>query len=168
MVARLTIGKKGYPNVQENMQRIVGQAEDARAAFEGLAERDARAFDAVMAAFRLPKETDEQKSARAEGIQDALAGAAEVPLEVARRAVTVMALAVEVTETGNATAASDGVTAAHLLGAAVEGALANVEINISGMKASERAEAIRGEVGPLRRTASSGLADADRAFRARL
>ena len=168
MVARLTIGKKAYLDVQESMQRIVGQAEEARAAFEGLAERDARAFDAVMAAFRLPKETDEQKSARAEAIEDSLAGAAQVPLEVARRAVGMMALALEVTETGNASAASDGVTAAHLLAAAAEGALANVEINLSGMTASGRADAIRQEVGPLRQTASSALEDADRAFRARL
>jgi glutamate formiminotransferase/formiminotetrahydrofolate cyclodeaminase len=168
MVARLTIGKKAYQAVQESMEGIVGQAEEARAAFERLAERDARAFDAVIAAFRLPKETEEQKSARAEAIDDALSGAAEVPLEVARRAVAMMAAAVVVTEAGNASAASDGVTAAHLLAAAVEGALANVEINLSGMKASERAAAIRREVEPLRRAASSALRDADRAFRARL
>ena len=153
MVARLTIGKKAYLDVQESMQRMVGQAEEARVTFEGLAKRDAKAFDAVIAAFRLRKETDEQKAARAEAIQDALAGAAQVPIEVARRAVAVMALAVEVTKAGNASAASDGVTAAHLLAAAVEGALANVEINLSGMKASERAEAIREEVGPLRQAA---------------
>jgi glutamate formiminotransferase/formiminotetrahydrofolate cyclodeaminase len=168
MVARLTIGKKAYVDVQESMQRIVGQAEEARAAFESLAERDARAFDAVMAAFRLPKETDEQKSARSEAIEDSLAAAAQVPLDVARRAVAVLALAVEVTEAGNASAASDGVTAAHLLAAAVEGALANVEINLSGMKDPGRTDAMGAEVVPLRQAVSDALADADRAFRARL
>jgi glutamate formiminotransferase / formiminotetrahydrofolate cyclodeaminase len=168
MVGRLTIGKKSYLAVEDRMKEIVARADRARGAFMDLAARDAVAFDAVMAAYKLPKETDEQKAARTQAIQAAMMGAAKVPLEVARHAVEALTLAREVTETGNANAASDGVTAAHLLVAAVEGALANVEINLSGMAASEMADEMSREVGSLWATAADSLDACVRAFKERI
>jgi glutamate formiminotransferase / formiminotetrahydrofolate cyclodeaminase len=137
MVGRLTIGKKKYEAVEDRMREIVEEADRARDELLAMADRDAEAFDHVMAAYRLPKENDEEKAARSEAIRAALLGAADLPLGVATRAVSLLAMAREATETGNATAASDGATAAHLLFASAQGALRNVEINIAGMEGSD-------------------------------
>src|SRR5207302_8851620 len=120
MVARLTVGKKDYEAVNHRMGEIVQQADAARTNFLALADRDAAAFDAVMAAFKLPKGNDKEKAARSAAIQRATEGAANAPLEVASRAADLLPLASEATETGNEQAASDGATAAQLLRAAVE------------------------------------------------
>jgi len=124
MVGRLTDGKHGYEAVWERMREIVAAADEARAAFLSLADRDTVAFDAVMDAFRMPKDTDQERAVRSESIQRAYVDAAGVPAEVARRAVDLMGAAVEAVESGNANAASDGVAAAHLLFAAAQAALA--------------------------------------------
>ena len=83
MVARVTIGKKGFEQVQDRMEQIVAEADAARAEFLGLADLDAEAFDSVMQAYRLPKEADEDKRARSEAIQRAMTAAAEVPAAAA-------------------------------------------------------------------------------------
>src|SRR5215510_8743352 len=121
MVCNLTIGRKGYEETEERMHAILAEAESARSAFLELAERDATAFDGVMAAFKMPKETDAEKAVRSKAIQLGYEAAAEVPLEIARKAAELMELARETTETGNANAASDGACAAGALGFGVVG-----------------------------------------------
>jgi len=145
MVASLTAGKKGYEDVSSRMAEIAGLADGLREEFLVLADRDAEAFNAVMAAYRLPKSSDAEKAERSAAIQRAFAGAAETPLEVARRAASALDLAREVTEAGNDQAASDGATAAHLLLAAARGALANVAINVASIKDPETVASLRGE-----------------------
>ena len=93
MVGRLTDGKQGYEASWERMREIVAAADEARAAFLSLADRDTAAFDAVMDAFRMPKDDDEDRVTRSEAIQRAYVDAAGVPAEVARRAVDLMAWA---------------------------------------------------------------------------
>jgi methenyltetrahydrofolate cyclohydrolase len=95
-----------------------------------LADADAEAFNGVMAAYRLPKSTDEEKARRKQSVQDALKAATTTPLEVLRAAGAVMALARGVAAHGNRSAASDVRVALELLEAAAAGAAANVEINI--------------------------------------
>src|SRR5439155_23949996 len=90
MVGRLTIGRKGYESAGERMADIVKQVDEWRESLLGLADRDADAFDRVMEAFKLPKDTDTLKAQRAAAIQHAFLGAAEVPLEVAERSVEAM------------------------------------------------------------------------------
>jgi glutamate formiminotransferase/formiminotetrahydrofolate cyclodeaminase len=167
MVARLTRGKTGYEEHDARMQAIALEADRAREEFLDLGDRDAEAFDAVMAAYRRPKDTDEEKAARGEAIQRGLAGAADVPLRVARLATSGLDLAREVTEVGNANAASDGAAGAQLLAAAANAALANVEINAASIKDAALAERLRAEAGQLRGRVAEALEAVQAAFRAR-
>ena len=84
MVANLTIGKKKYAEVQEDMQAIAQEAERLMGDFTADIDRDSDAYDRVFACFKMPKETDEEKAARSAAIQEATKYAAQVPLEVAR------------------------------------------------------------------------------------
>ncbi len=168
MVARLTIGRKGYEDVSERMEEIVSHADESRTALLGLADRDAAAFQSVMAAIRMPKDSDEQKAERSAALQRATAEAAAAPLEVARRSTPLMDLAVEVVEKGNPNAASDGATAAAVLHASVLGALANVEINLGSLKDQELVARMRSEVAVIRTQAEGQLAAARQAFARRV
>jgi glutamate formiminotransferase/formiminotetrahydrofolate cyclodeaminase len=168
MVARLTVGKKGFEEVGDRMGQIAAEADAARTEFESLADQDAGAFDAVMQAYRLPKATDEENQARSDAIQRAMTEAAEVPAGVARRAVAILELAREVTDTGNPNTVSDGAAAAHILRGAVEGALANVEINLASLKGAELVSRLRTDVDVLRRQSEEALTAAGAAFHRRL
>jgi len=167
MVARLTRGKKGYEEHDARMQAIALEGDRGREGLLDLADRDAEAFDAVMAAYRMPKETDQEKAARGEAIQRALSGAAEVPLQVARQAADLLDLAREVTEVGNVSAASDGAAAAQVLAAAVNAALANVEINAGSIKDPKETEPLRRDASTLRERARALVEATEAAFRAR-
>jgi glutamate formiminotransferase / formiminotetrahydrofolate cyclodeaminase len=167
MVTRLTIGKKGFQEVGDRMGQIAVEADAARIEFESLADHDARAFDAVMQAYRLPKVTDEEKQARSEAIQRAMTEATDVPAGVARRAVAILELAREVTETGNPNTASDGAVAAHILRGAVEGALANVEINLASLNDADMVIQLRTDVELLRRQSEEALRGTAAAFHQR-
>lgn len=168
MVANLTLGRAGYEEVAERMGAILAEAGAARGAFLELAERDAAAFEGVMAAFRMPKGTDAEKAARAEAIQRAYEAAAAAPLAIAERAVGLMELAHEVTAKGNAHAASDGASAAVMLHAAAACAFANVEINAAALKDRGKAEDLRSRVSAFRAEAEALLEATRRAFAERL
>jgi glutamate formiminotransferase / formiminotetrahydrofolate cyclodeaminase len=168
MVARLTIGRKGFDAVEARMSAIAAEADAARPELLVLADRDAQAFDGVMAAYRMPKETDHEKSVRSKAIQAAMTAAAEAPAAVARLAMAVLGLAREVTDTGNANAASDGATAGHLAHAAVEGALANVEINLASLKDAEVVAGLQAEVDDLRARSAEAAVETAAAFRRRI
>jgi methenyltetrahydrofolate cyclohydrolase len=168
MVCRLTVGREAYEEVEERMRAHLEEADAAGSAFLGLADRDAAAFNEVMAAFRLPKDDDRRRAERSAAIQRAYEAAARVPLDVARRAVELMRTAAEATELGNANAASDGLSAAHALHAAAHGALANVAINAAGLKDEEVAAELRIESEELKATAGRHLAAAESAFAARI
>ena len=168
MVARLTVGKKGFEDVAARMGEIERAADGARAKFLELADRDAASFDAVMAAFKLPRDDEEQKAVRTEAIQRAMVGAAEVPMDTARAAVAVMELAREVTETGNPQASSDGAAAAELLASACRAALRNVEINLASIKDEATVEGLMAETDVIEHRAEELRAAATAAFRTRL
>jgi len=168
MVARLTIGRKGYEAIEGRMHEIVASADVERATLLALADRDAAAFDAVMAAYRLPRDADDLKAARSAAVQAALTVAAEVPLEVARRAAAMLPVARELIETGNANAVSDGLSAAHVLHAAVAAALANVTINVASLTDAQRVDAMRRDADLARAQAATLLGEADSAFAVRL
>jgi formiminotetrahydrofolate cyclodeaminase len=168
MVCRLTIGRDAYEDVEERMREHLDEADAARSAFLELADRDAAAFEDVMTAFRMPKDDDRQKAERSAAIQRAYESAARVPLEVARRAVGLMPAAAEATELGNANAASDGLSAAHALHAAAHSALANVAINVAGLKDEAAAGELRAEAAALTERADALLIEARSAFTARI
>jgi methenyltetrahydrofolate cyclohydrolase len=168
MVGRLTLGKRGFEDLEERMRALVERADEARTDFLALADRDAEAFEQVMSAFRMPKDSDVEKASRAQAIQVGLEHAAGAPLEIARRAVDLMELAEDATALGNPNAASDGMTAAGLLVAAVIGARANVEINAASLKDESRREALMEEVAGIRERAGDLLEQCRTAFGLRL
>lgn len=134
MVTALTLSKEKYAAAHAAMRPISEAAQLARIEFLALAREDSEAYDDVVAARRLPKETEEQKSARAHKIAVANLRAAEVPMRTARAAVRLLAALPELAEKGNPNAASDVGAAALLLDACAEGALLNVGINLSGIE----------------------------------
>lgn len=133
MVARLTVGKKRYAEVEPQMQQIVQQAEALRARLTALVQEDADAFGKVSAAYQLPKSTDEEQIARAAAIQAGMQAASLTPLETARACAAVVALAEQVVTHGNVNARTDGGVGALLAHAGVQGAAWNVEVNLQSI-----------------------------------
>jgi len=113
---------------------------------ENLIDRDADAYDAVMAAYRRPKGTDEEKAARSASIQDALRAAIETPLAVMRACAAAIEQAPVIARFGNQNAASDVKAGLELLRAGLRAAHANVEINLGSVKDREYATRLRTEV----------------------
>ena len=168
MVGRLTAGKQGFEEVDARMRELMAAAEVARAELLELADRDAHAFDGVMAAFKMPKDSDEQKAERSAAIQAGYADAARVPLETAEKSVALMELAREVTATGNPQAASDGLSAAASAYCAAICAIANVEINAASLKDDVTRVAMIDRTASLRAHADQLLREAATAFQLRL
>ena len=139
MVARLTVGKKKYADVEARMNQIIVEADKLRAELTEGVQRDAAAFDQVMAAFKLAKDTDEQQAARVAAIESATHVAAEVPLSVADGAARVLELAAEVAEKGNTSAASDAGSAGAMAGAAIRAAGLNVRVNANSVQDKDAA-----------------------------
>jgi glutamate formiminotransferase/formiminotetrahydrofolate cyclodeaminase len=133
MVAGLTVGRKKYAAVDAEMKELGMQAAALVTELQGLVERDARAYEGVTNAYKLPKDTEEQVSLRTAAIDGALVYAAQVPLETARACAKVAQLAATAAEKGNTNAASDAGVAALLAEAACRGAVYNVRINVSSM-----------------------------------
>jgi|KBSSwiStaDraftv2_1062776.scaffolds.fasta_scaffold561095_1 formiminotetrahydrofolate cyclodeaminase len=134
MVARLTLSKEKYAASHDAVRPILEAGQLAREEFVALAGEDSEAYDAVVAARRLPKDNEEQKTARAHAIALANRRATEVPMRTARAAARLLAALPELAEKGNPNAASDVGAAALLLDACCEGALLNVGINLSGIE----------------------------------
>lgn len=130
MVARLSTGKKKFESVETRMKEIILEADNLREAFVEARDEDIEAFEAVMQAYRLSRDSEKEVAIRASSIQETTLRAAEVPLEVCRFAVQTLALANEVAREGNLNAISDAGTAAALALAALRGAGANVRINL--------------------------------------
>ncbi len=134
MVCRLTIGKKGYEESQDEMERLLGEAEALRERLQELIREDAAAYDGVVEAFRMDKSTPGAKAARSEAIQQAMKGAARVPMETGERCRDLLTIAEQVADQGNVNALSDVGVAAHLALAGFHGARLNVEINLPSIK----------------------------------
>ena len=149
MVANLTIGKKKYAEVQEDMQAIAQEAERLMGDFTADIDRDSDAYDRVFACFKMPKETDEEKAARSAAIQEATKYAAQVPLEVARRACALMPLIAEVALKGNQNAVTDACVAMMSARNAVLAAVLNVRINLSSLKDAELVTRLQAEADGL-------------------
>ncbi len=130
MVAHFTVGRQAYAAVDGRMAGVIEEAERLRGELLALVEEDERGFAAVTAAYGQPKATPDERAARAAAVQEALATAMRAPLRVMERSCTVLALAVEVAESGNRRLASDAGSAALLGEAAVRAAGLNVLANV--------------------------------------
>ena len=134
MVAGLTIGKKKYAEVEEQMKQLVERVQQIRQQLILDVDRDSEAYNVVFAAFQMPKDTDEQKAARSAQIQEATKIAANVPMEVARRVYSLLSDIEEVVSNGNQNAVTDGCVAMMSARNAIIGALFNVRINLTSIK----------------------------------
>jgi glutamate formiminotransferase/formiminotetrahydrofolate cyclodeaminase len=130
MVGRLTVGRKKYAAVEAEFRALVEGATTLSERLLELAQEDARAFDAVSAAYALPKQPE---APRRQAVQEALLGASRVPLQTLRAARETAALAARAAEAGNRNAVSDAGVAALLALAAAQGAAYNVRINVAAL-----------------------------------
>jgi len=137
MVCNLTIGKKKYADVEDDMKKIKAEAERLRTRFTELVDQDTHAFNKVMEAYGLPKDGDAQKALRLAAIREATKEATLVPLEVMKHCIDAMALAQQVASAGNQNSISDAGVSALMLHAACEGAALNVKINLNGLADSD-------------------------------
>lgn len=137
MVCRLTIGKKGYEAVSDEMQAILPRAEELQRQLRDLMQADADAYARVMSAYQLPKSTDAEKITRTQAIQTALKHASAVPMQVAELCTQVMELTRPIAEKGNKNAASDGGVGALIAEAGLRGATFNVLINLGSIDDAE-------------------------------
>jgi glutamate formiminotransferase/formiminotetrahydrofolate cyclodeaminase len=134
MVAGLTIGKKKYAGVEAEMQAIRVMAESLRKELTQAVDDDASSFEVLMASFKLPKDTDEQKTTRDSAILQATLNAAHIPLHVSEGAVKVMELALKCARDGNLNAISDSLSGFAMSRAALTAAGYNVKINVNSLE----------------------------------
>ncbi|MEA1974874.1 MAG: cyclodeaminase/cyclohydrolase family protein [Bacillota bacterium] len=149
MVANLTISKKKYLEVNDEMMEIVEKLELRKNEFVQLIDKDANSFDSVLQAFKMPKETDEEKKLRSESIQIGMKYAAKVPLGVAIETSKLFKSIEYVVVNGNSNAVTDGLVAAMMARTAIKSALYNVKINLSSIKDIEYVEEMTMQVNEL-------------------
>lgn len=149
MVANLTIGRKKFADVDEEMQRICTRTEEIRAEMTNLAQLDQHVFERVMGAYRMPKESETQISARTAAIQNTLMDATQVPLKTATWAAELFDYAPFLAERGNPNAVSDVGVGLLLADAAMRGALLNVDINLGLLENEAFKEGVRAQVAQL-------------------
>jgi formiminotetrahydrofolate cyclodeaminase len=143
MVCSLTIGKQKYAEAEPRLREVKSLLDQVSARMRELIAEDAASFEAVLRAYRLPKETDEQKAERAAQIQIALGGAVAVPFETAQRGFEVLRLLGELAGIGNPNALSDVAVGAQLAQVAVRGASYNVGVNLDSIADRELADRTR-------------------------
>ncbi len=133
MVCNLTIGKKKYLEVTEEISDVLKASEELRRIFIELIDKDTEAFNKVMGAYGLPKDTDSQKQVRRDAVEQATKQAAIVPMEVMSDCARMLELTKVVAQKGNQNSISDAGVAALMLRAASESAALNVWINLSSI-----------------------------------
>lgn len=161
MVAEYTTGER-WADRSERMQAVAAEAAELRGRALELAEADAVAFAEVGRAYALPKESDEERTAREAAIQTALRGAAQPPRRVGEVGLRIVELAAGLVEDGNPNVVSDVLVAASLAGAAIEAAIANVEINRSMLADPAVRAELDEAVGSLQRGIEDAAQVADR------
>ncbi|AIO18413.1 Methenyltetrahydrofolate cyclohydrolase [Candidatus Izimaplasma bacterium HR1] len=141
MVSHLTIGKKKFRALDEKIQLEVKEAmvvlESKKEEYAKLIDKDTEAFNMIMAAFKLPKETDEDKKIRADKIEEATIIAIEVPREVAENGKSILPALEQLFTYGNQNCLSDLGVSALLLHTTIIGAVMNMKINLSGLKCED-------------------------------
>lgn len=156
MVGSFTVGRKKYVDVEDEIRAHLAAIDAVRAEMLTLVQADVDAFGAVGAAYGLPKETAEEKSARSAAIQEALRAAAFVPLRLARACAELARRLPVLLEKGNRNLVSDVGVAARLCAAACECAWLNVEVNLAALRDKEFVAVTRAEteelLGEVRRT----------------
>ena len=161
MVINLTLGKKKYADVEEEMKELLEQLETLKAEFLHLADEDARVFAPLAAAYGLPGTTDEEKKRKAEVLEGHLLTASLVPLHVMEDAQKALVIMDILAEKGSRMAVSDVGVGVRFIRTALTGAVMNVWINTKSMKDREKAEELNRQADEMMR---SGTAAADAVY----
>jgi methenyltetrahydrofolate cyclohydrolase len=143
MVCRLTIGKKKYVDVQREIEKVLNRSEELRGKFLAIIDEDTAAFTKVMAAYGLPKDSEEQEAKRAEEIQEAMKSATLVPLKLMGLCIEALELVKIIVEKGNKNSISDAGVAALMLHAGCEGAALNVNVNLNSIRDADFVKQIK-------------------------
>lgn len=142
MVGALTVGKKKYADVEEEMKELMAKATTLQDELLHLIERDAEVFEPLSKAYGMPRETEEEKAEKARVMEIVLKDACSVPMEIMEKCCEAIDLIVEFAAKGSALAISDAGVGAAFCKAALEGASLNVYINTKSMKNREYAEGL--------------------------
>lgn len=161
MVARLTLGKDQFQDAREGMEEIQQAAEELAARFLTLVQADSDAYDGVLSALGLPRETDEQKTLRKASLREATRTATMVPLETLHASEKLMRMASRVVFQGNPAALTDASAALHLARTAAVVASCNVRINLPGLGDETAVTAYRREAGEVLQRIDALLQEAD-------
>ncbi len=161
MVGNLTVGKKKYADVEDAVRESLDRLSDLRIRLVGLIDGDARAFEPLAAAYRMPKGTPEEARAKEEALQAALGAACDVPLEIMACCVEVIGECDFMARNGSRLAVSDAGVGVAFAKAALLGASLNVYINASSMSDAERAARYRSKADAL---ISQGVPQADAVY----
>ena len=149
MVCNLTLGKPKYATVESDMSALREKSEALRARLTKMMEDDQSVFKTLMSAYGLPKQTDDEKAARKQAIQEALEQATEVPLACARACTEAIALSREAAEKGNLQVVSDAGVAVAAAEAGLKSAALNIWINVPSIEDKKFAEAASKEIDEL-------------------
>jgi glutamate formiminotransferase/formiminotetrahydrofolate cyclodeaminase len=149
MVCNLTIGKEKYSDVQDKIKDTLKKSDKIRKDLTKLIDEDTNAFNDVMKAFKMPKETESQKEKRSKAIQEGYKVAAKVPLETARICEKIFDIAKVVAENGNQNSITDSAVSALMAQAGVKGAILNVKINLGSIKDESFVKKISSEIEKL-------------------
>ncbi|MBU4490404.1 MAG: cyclodeaminase/cyclohydrolase family protein [Actinobacteria bacterium] len=133
MVANLTVGKEKYSDVQDRIRDLLVSSEEVRGLLQGLVQEDTEVYGVLSKAFKMPRETTEEKKARKEAVQAALKEATMVPYRIAEQCLEVARLSEVAADIGNVNAVSDAGVAALLAEAGARCAALNVKINLTSI-----------------------------------
>ena len=134
MVGNLTVGKEKFAQYEAEVQELLAKAEALRMQMFAFVNADAEVFNSFMACYRLPKNTDEEKQARNQAIQNAAKEAAEVPMKIAESCLEIMKLAERIAIIGNPGAITDAAVSSIMARAALRSAVYNVVVNLKLIK----------------------------------
>ena len=137
MVAGLTVGKAKYAEYRDEMTDIINKASLLRDELLNYIKEDSLAYNEVTDAYKLPKETEEEKAYRSGKIQEGLKTAASVPLKVAEASFRIFPLAEAVVSRGNKSSVTDGLVGAMMARTGVLSAVLNIRINLDSIKDEE-------------------------------
>ena len=146
MVGNLTVGKEKFRQYEPEVQKALEDAEGLREKLLELVDEDTEAFNKVMVAFKLPKETEMERQKRSSAIQQAFIGAAQLPLQVVNNCLRIMQTSEVIIDWGNPNAVSDAGVSVLMAAAGARGAAMNVRINLGSIKDEEQKKKLNTEL----------------------
>lgn len=161
MVINLTVGKKRYADVEEEMLVLLDRMEEMKGRLLDLADQDAEVFAPLAAAYSLPSQTEEEKAQKEQVMEERLLAASQVPLEIMETSFQALDILEVLAEKGSRMAVSDVGVGVSLIRAALLGAVMNVYINTKSMKNREKADELNGQADRL---IAEGTKKADRIY----